>query len=144
MAIVIPTLSATETDSWIEGPLARGRRLFTNYMLSDRWQSHSYDGATFSIVDILLEVENSDAEMARLVRDNLTTLYQLHFDRVNVSASVDVEAKELSIGITWYHNDIPYSIAMADTPFDTILANVSNEHNTGDPLYESRYQLFSV
>lgn len=143
MPKVIPALNATETDSWIASPLAKGRRIFTNYMLSDRWQSHSFDNKTGSIVDILLETDTDEVEMARLVRDNLTALYQLHFDRVDVSTRVDIEAKELSIGITWYQDEVPYTITMADTPFDTILAHIANEHNTGDPLYETRYQLFS-
>lgn len=143
MAKVVPTLTATDTNTWLDSPLAKGRRLFTNYMLSDRWQSHSFDDKVFSIVDILLETETSDAEMARLVRDNLTKLYELHFEQVNVSTSVDSESRELSIGITWYQDNIPYTITMSDVPFDTILANVTNEHNTGDPLYESRYQLFN-
>ena len=139
MATVIPSLSASSTDTWISSPLAKGRRILTNYLLTDRFQSHAYSDTVYSIVDILLEITEDEVAMSELVKRSLTSFFSLHFPKVDISVDMNLTKRELTVGITWFENNVPYSAVMNDIPFDTILSNVTYEHNYGDPIHASRY-----
>lgn len=134
MPTVIPTLTSSDTDTFIVSPLAKGRRLLTNYLLSDRWQSHSYNSTIASAVDILLEYTDDLDAMARLVKANLERLYLRHFEKVNLDVYANEDTRTLHIELTWFHSSIPYSYIMHGVEFDKILSRVTNEHNFGDPL----------
>lgn len=140
MPIVIPSLTSDTTSTWVTGPLARGRLLLTNYLLTDRWQSANYAETIFSVVDILLETPDDDAEMMRKVRSSLSTLFELHFTNVEVSIHLEeLPIKTLSIGITWTHAGEKYSIPDYTVTLNDVLSRVVHEHNTGDPLNATRY-----
>ena len=134
MPTVIPVLSSSETDSFLSSPLAKGRRILTNYLLTDRWQSHAYNSTIISAVDILLEHTDDEEEMRKAVLSSLTKLYGLHFEKVDIDVRVDSVARTLNISITWFDKGIPYSHSMGGVEFDKILMQVTNEHNYGSPL----------
>lgn len=139
MPTVIPTLSSSDTDTFISSPLAKGRRLLTNYLLSDRWQSHSYNSTIASAVDILLEYTDDMDAMVNAVKTNLEKLYLRHFEKVNLDVYAEEDTRTLHIGLTWFHDSVPYSYIMHGVEFDQILSRVTNEHNLGDPTNDSRY-----
>jgi hypothetical protein len=134
MATVIPVLSTSTVDTFLSSPLVKGRRILINYLLTDRWQSHSYNTTIISAVDILLEHTDDHEAMREAVLKSLQKLYGLHFEKADIDVSVNLEERALDIGVTWFENGIPYSYAMTGVEFDKILGHVVNEHNYGEPF----------
>lgn len=129
MPKVIPVLNDT---SWTDGPLAKGRALLANYMLTDRWQSHSYNSTVYSIVDIMQEYPDDPEEMQRKVQQNLTDMYKLHFDSVDVYVELEPEpSKTLNISLTWTQDGSKYSITNHLVSIKDTLSKVADLHNYG-------------
>ena len=130
---VLPVLDISATDTWLNAPLAKGRRLLANYFLTDRWQSHAYEDTVFSAVDVLLEYteEEDEAAMVAKVTESLTSLFKLHFDRADVLVNLVSDTRVLDVGVTWYVGNTPYTfsnyVGIAD-----VLSTVTNFHNTGN------------
>lgn len=134
MPKVIPALTTTDTSSWITGPLARGRALLANYLVTDRWQSHSYADRVFSSVDIMQEKQDDETDMRDQVRDQLTAMFKLHFDTVDVSVDFDAPGSNtLNVGIGWKVDGVKYTIASRTLTTGDTLTSIANTHNTGHP-----------
>lgn len=137
MTIVVPVLdvgSDTTSDSFISGPMARGRALLANYLVTDKFQSYSFSSRVYSSVSLIQETPDSDTDTLNSVYQDLTALYGLHFDSVDLAVEYSTTNRHrMDISISWTEKGQRYSFIQSGVSLTDNLTYIVNEHNTGNP-----------